>query len=525
MGAAWNAGMAMSSSAGLMWAAAAGAGAGARRSSSTEDSSSSQQQQQRQQPQPKPKPRRDYAALFARGKDGAGCPPLFLAPMEGLGDRRLRRALAFSSGGFDEACREFTRVPGVLSQGAKPERLLRGIALNGYDAHELMSPSTSTSTGTLLAAQVMGSNVELLERCARYLAEEGGAPRVDLNCGCPANVVTGKGAGSSLLRDPRDVEACVAAVARGVAGTGCAVSLKLRSGYDDRELLRDNLLAAQAGGAQFITLHPRTRAQGYSGRAQWADIALAVDVLDIPVIGNGDVTSPKRATELLFETGCAGIMIGRGAVQDPLIFRRIAAALGYGGGRGGGGNIGEGGSSAAAGAKGDTGTSSSASSSFGGERGEDVSASASVRSGGLWGLSREEEAREVVLFLRRFADEVFNDAEERLSMARQRQRRQRPEDMENFKLGKLKQICKYLFASNQSLSRHITRVLGTRLEDATPRALLDEIEELVMQEWNTPEDVLVDAFSMRTRYADGVGKKEKAGRIADKGVGKDIVRM
>ena len=127
--------------------------------------------------------------------------------------------------------------------------------------------------------------------------------------------------------------------------------------------------------------------------------------------------------------------------------------------------------------------------------------------------------------MRRFADEVFNDAEERLSMARQRQRRQRPEDMENFKLGKLKQICKYLFASNQSLSRHITRVLGTRLEDATPRALLDEIEELVMREWNTPEDVLVDAFSMRTRYADGVGKKEKAGRIADKGVGKDIVRM
>ena len=73
---------------------------------------------------------------FERGRNG-GAPPLFLAPEEGLGDRRLRRALAFSTGGFDEACREFTRVPGVLSQGANPEKLLRGIALTGYDADEL----------------------------------------------------------------------------------------------------------------------------------------------------------------------------------------------------------------------------------------------------------------------------------------------------------------------------------------------------------------------------------------------------
>ena len=223
-----------------------------------------------------PPPRRDYAALFERGRSG-GVPPLFLAPMEGLGDRRLRRALAFSTGGFDEACREFTRVPGVLSQGARPEKLLRGIALTGYDADELTdwtkfawnewdqdalgTPPPTSRAPNLLAAQLMGSNEELLERCARFLANEGGAPRVDLNCGCPANVVTGKGAGSSLLRDPRDVESCAAAVARGVAGTGCAVTVKLRSGFDDRGLLRDNLLAAQEGGAEFITLHPRTRAQ------------------------------------------------------------------------------------------------------------------------------------------------------------------------------------------------------------------------------------------------------------------------
>ena len=150
--------------------------------------------------------------------------------------RRLRRALARSTGGFDEACREFTRVPGALSQGAKPEKLLRGVALNGYAADELLFLGDETSGETedmhLLAAQVMGSNPELLERCARFLAAEGGAPRVDLNCGCPASVVTGKGAGSSLLRDPTYLYESVAAVARGVRDTGCAVTLKLRSGYD-----------------------------------------------------------------------------------------------------------------------------------------------------------------------------------------------------------------------------------------------------------------------------------------------------
>ena len=441
---------------------------------------------------------------------------MFLAPMEGLGDRRLRRALALSTGGFDEACREFTRVPGVLSQGAKPERLLRGVALNGYDARELMGNGRvggGDANGErrldgepggggcgLLAAQLMGSNAELLERCARFLAEEGGAPRVDLNCGCPANVVTGKGAGSSLLRDPNDVEACIAAVKRGVAGTGAAVSLKLRSGYDDRGLLRENLLAAQAGGAEFVTLHPRTRAQGYSGRAQWADIALAVDVLDIPVVGNGDVTSPRRAAELLNETGCAGLMIGRGAVQDPLVFRRIAAALG--------------------GAEPGSGERYRRSVAARTSRGAAVEDDADAE---WWGMSREEEAKEVVLFLRAFAAEVFAAEDEPLTA--RKKRRQRPEDMENFKLGKLKQICKYLFASNQNLAEHITRVLGTKLVDATPQALLDDIEELVMREWGVPEDVLVDAFSMRTRYADGVDENEKQGRLSSAGVGKDIVRM
>ena len=414
---------------------------------------------------PSPPPRRDYASLFARGAEG-GCPPLFLAPMEGLGDRRLRRALARSTGGFDEACREFTRVPGALSQGAKPEKLLRGVALNGYAADELLFLGDETSGETedmhLLAAQVMGSNPELLERCARFLAAEGGAPRVDLNCGCPANVVTGKGAGSSLLRDPADVYESVAAVARGVRGTGCAVTAKLRSGYDDRGLLRENLLAAQAGGAAFVTLHPRTRREGYTGHARWEDIAFAVDVLDVPVVGNGDVTSPAKAFELVRETNCAGVMIGRGAVQDPLVFRRIKTAF-----------------------------------------------ASSGRDDAFDSDLDPNEPAAIKRFLRAFAAEAF--AGEALPGARVRaSKRLSARDLEKFKLGKLKQVCKYLFAANPGLTPHLAAVLSADENAVTAEATLERIERLVEAHWRAPTDVLVDAFSMRAGYERGMRDGGKA---------------
>jgi len=391
---------------------------------------------------------------------------LFLAPMEGLGDRRLRRALARSTGGFDEACREFTRVPGALSQGAKPEKLLRGVALNGYAADELLFLGDETSGETedmhLLAAQVMGSNPELLERCARFLAAEGGAPRVDLNCGCPANVVTGKGAGSSLLRDPADVYESVAAVARGVRGTGCAVTAKLRSGYDDRGLLRENLLAAQAGGAAFVTLHPRTRREGYTGHARWEDIAFAVDVLDVPVVGNGDVTSPAKAFELVRETNCAGVMIGRGAVQDPLVFRRIKTAF-----------------------------------------------ASSGRDDAFDSDLDPNEPAAIKRFLRAFAAEAF--AGEALPGARVRaSKRLSARDLEKFKLGKLKQVCKYLFAANPGLTPHLAAVLSADENAVTAEATLERIERLVEAHWRAPTDVLVDAFSMRAGYERGMRDGGKA---------------
>lgn len=257
------------------------------------------------------------------------------------------------------------------------------------------------------------------------------------------------------------------------------MSLKLRSGYDDRGLLKENLLAAQAGGAQFVTLHPRTRREGYTGNARWEDIAFAVDLLDVPVVGNGDVTSPAKAFELVERTNCAGVMIGRGAVQDPLIFRRIKAAF--------------------AERRRDL-----SGEEF--EKSENFSKAETERDGAFLfeGDEDENEPAAITRFLRAFAAEAF--AEEALPGTRVRaSKRLSASDLEKFKLGKLKQVCKYLFAANPGLTPYLAEVLTADADaGADAEATLTRIERLVEAHWRPPEDVLVDAFSMRAGYERGM---------------------
>lgn len=137
---------------------------------------------------------------------------LFLAPMESLGDWCLRRALALGPGGMDEACTEFIRCPNNVSS-RDVASVARGLAKR-YVPSEL---ADGCGSWTPLGAQVMGGSPEMLEATCRALVRRG-APRVDLNCGCPSNTVTGKGAGSSLLRDPERVKECVAALLKGSDG-------------------------------------------------------------------------------------------------------------------------------------------------------------------------------------------------------------------------------------------------------------------------------------------------------------------
>ncbi len=231
------------------------------------------------------------------------CPYLFLAPMEGVGDRAFRRAMA-KIGGFDEACTEFMRVP---TNAHIPSLAKHYVA---SETHPIPQ-----------AAQLMGSDPELMAKMCQEVAKRG-APRIDLNCGCPSNTVTGRGAGSSLLKDPaylyRVAKAMVDAVSK-------PVTAKLRSGFEDISLFKENLLAAQASGIRYLTLHPRTKVEGYGPPAHWDLIAEAKQLLKIPVVGNGDILTIQDALRMLKQTSCDALMIGRGAVINPFIFREIKA--------------------------------------------------------------------------------------------------------------------------------------------------------------------------------------------------------
>jgi len=234
-------------------------------------------------------------------KTSSGSPYLILAPMEGVGDRCFRKAMA-SIGGFDEAVTDFIRVP----LNAHVKSLARD-----YQFHE--------TAPIPLAAQIMGSEPELMAEMAQEL-ERLGAPRIDLNCGCPSNTVTGKGAGSSLLKEPPLLHEIAKAIVRAVS---IPVTVKMRSGFEDTSLFKENLLAAQESGIKFLTLHPRTKVDGYGPPARWDLIAEAKSILKIPVVGNGDILNVQDAVKMLETTRCDALMIGRGSIINPFIFHQI----------------------------------------------------------------------------------------------------------------------------------------------------------------------------------------------------------
>jgi tRNA-dihydrouridine synthase C len=224
--------------------------------------------------------------------------------MEGVGDQVFRKAISFI-GGMDEAVTEFLSVPA----NAHVQSLAKA-----YDAKEL-APLP-------IAAQIMGADPLLMASMAIEL-EQRGAPRIDINCGCPSNTVTGRGAGSSLLKTPDFLYEIAKAV---VSAVSVPVSLKMRSGYENTALFQENLLAAKASGVAFITLHPRTKVEGYTPPARWELIAQAKQILkNTPLVGNGDILTVQDALRMLSNTQCDALMIGRGAVINPFLFEQIKA--------------------------------------------------------------------------------------------------------------------------------------------------------------------------------------------------------
>lgn len=177
-----------------------------------------------------------------------------------------------------------------------------------------------------IAQQIFGCDIESFKQAAKRVYELMKPDIIDINMGCPVPKVAIKNqAGSALLKNPEKIYDIIKAVKEIVP---VPVTVKIRAGWDDKSI---NYLEvgrmAQKAGASAITLHARTRAQGYSGKANWEYIKNLKDALDIPVIGNGDVTSPEDAQRMLDETGCDGVMIGRGLLGNPWLIKACVTYL------------------------------------------------------------------------------------------------------------------------------------------------------------------------------------------------------
>ena len=223
-----------------------------------------------------------------------------LAPLAGITNlpfrllcRRNGAALAFT---------EMVSVNGLVREGAKTLALLK-----------------SCPEDRPLGIQLFGDTPQSLAEAARMV--EGYGELLDINMGCPVRKVVGTGAGSALLRDPAGIAGIVRAVR---AATSLPLTIKIRSGWhcgDDTYLEIGRI--AEAEGCDAVTLHPRSRSQMFSGHADWSQIARLKERLSIPVIGSGDIFTAFDCRALMAETGCDGIMIARGALGNPWIFRQV----------------------------------------------------------------------------------------------------------------------------------------------------------------------------------------------------------
>jgi nifR3 family TIM-barrel protein len=235
---------------------------------------------------------------------------LMLAPMAGFTDRAMR--LVCHKYGCEYSVSEMVSAKAVCYADKKTHALAKLMCDEGP-----------------CSVQIFGSEPSVMARAAEILAsgEAGGAAPVaiDINMGCPVHKVYSNGEGSALMRDPERIYKIVRAVSSSI---DIPTTVKLRAGVDEKSKNAvECALAAEAAGASLITVHGRTRAEMYSGKADM-DIVKNVKLsLHIPVVANGDITSGETASSVLCETGADGIMVGRGAIGNPFVFSEIIASL------------------------------------------------------------------------------------------------------------------------------------------------------------------------------------------------------
>src|SRR6202167_944472 len=241
-------------------------------------------------------------------------PATVLAPMAGVTDTVFRRLIR-NQGGCGLIMTEFTSSHGVIAslKAKKGSRTFRYLYFEPEE-HPI-------------SAQLFGSDPQVMADAAKA-CQDFGFDIVDINFGSPVNKVVKCNGGSGLLRALPLVEQILRQVK---AAISIPLTMKFRAGWSDQEL--GAVAMARLGedcGVQAVALHPRTREQGYSGRADWTRIAEVKAAVRIPVIGNGDVNSPEDAVRMVAETNCDAVMIGRAASSNPWIFRQIAQYLATG---------------------------------------------------------------------------------------------------------------------------------------------------------------------------------------------------
>jgi len=244
----------------------------------------------------------------------ADSPALVLAPMEGVTDAPMR-ALQGECGAFTYCVSEFLRV----SQAVPPAKVFF------HHIPELRNGSR-TPTGLPVQVQILGGDAALMAASA-VKAIDCGAAAIDINFGCPAPTVNRHDGGATLLKYPNRIREIVAAV-RAAVPRAIPVSAKLRLGWDSVEAIHENAAMAAEGGANWITIHARTRTQGYEPPVYWPLIGRVRERLGIPVIANGDIWNMHDFRRCRDETGCSHFMLGRGALGMPGLVGMVAVELG-----------------------------------------------------------------------------------------------------------------------------------------------------------------------------------------------------
>jgi nifR3 family TIM-barrel protein len=232
----------------------------------------------------------------------------FLAPMAGVSDPALR--LQCKKMGAGLVVTEFTSIHSIIAK----EKQLRE---NKKTIQEFLEYSDQERP---LSVQLFGSDLLALEKAAKTV--EPFFDIIDYNMGCPAPHITQQMAGGALLQEINLTQQIFSTLVNAVKKP---VTLKIRSGVTDasRYLFKDIAQIAEDEGIQMITLHPRTVSQGYSGNADWKMIKELKEISSIPIVGNGDITTPEDAKAMIDQTGCDYIMIGRGAMGNPFLFEQI----------------------------------------------------------------------------------------------------------------------------------------------------------------------------------------------------------